>query len=114
MSIGPKKAERISRRWFLQAGSLAVAAVTSNGLWGRMALGVETAATPLAEFGYGDVFIASDLHESQLMNTQAVLMALSEDSLLKPFRQMSGMAAPGDDLGGWYNYDVHYDHRKNF
>lgn len=114
MSIGPREAERISRRWFLQAGSLAVAAVTSNGLWGRMALGVETAATPLAEFGYGDVFIASDLHESQLMNTQAVLMALSEDSLLKPFRQMSGMPAPGEDLGGWYTYDPDYDYRKGF
>ena len=49
---------------------------------------------PLAEFGYGDVSMASEAHESQLMNTHSVLMALSEDSLLKPFRQMSGMAAP--------------------
>jgi hypothetical protein len=49
--------------------------------------------------------MASDLHESQLMNTHAVLKALSDDSLLKPFRQMSGMPAPGEDLGGWYQYD---------
>jgi hypothetical protein len=70
--------------------------------------------TPLAEFGYGDVSMASEAHESQLMNTHAVLMALSEDSLLKPFRQMSGMPAPGEDLGGWYNYDPNYDYRKNF
>jgi hypothetical protein len=41
-------------------------------------------------------------------------MNLSEDSLLKPFRQMSGMAAPGEDLGGWYNYDPNYDYRKGF
>jgi len=71
-------------------------------------------AAPLAEFGYGDVDMASEAHESQLMNTHSVLMALSEDSLLKPFRQMSGMAAPGDDLGGWYNYDPNYDYRKAF
>jgi DUF1680 family protein len=33
-------------------------------------------------------------------------MELSEDSLLKPFRQMVGQAAPGEDLGGWYQYDA--------
>ena len=102
----------ISRRRFLQAGTLAAAGM---GLRGRAAWGGEVSlAAPLAEFGYGDVAMASDAHEAQLMNTHQVLMALSEDSLLKPFRQMSGMAAPGGDLGGWYNYDPDYDYRKNF
>jgi hypothetical protein len=59
----------------------------------------------LEQFSYADVALASNLHEKQLRETQAVLMGLSEDSLLKPFRQMSGQAAPGEDLGGWYNYD---------
>ena len=36
-------------------------------------------------------------------------MELSDDSLLKPFRQMAGMPAPGADLGGWYHYDPDYD-----
>src|ERR1700727_1155006 len=95
-----------SRRQFLQSSSLAAAAITSSGLWSRGAWGVESpAAGPLSEFSYGDVLMASDLHESQLMTTHAVLMALSEDSLLKPLRQMSGMPAPGEDLGGWYDYD---------
>ena len=58
--------------------------------------------------------MASEAHESQLMNTHSVLMALSEDSLLKPFRQMAGMAAPGEDLGGWYSYDPNYDYRTAF
>ncbi len=80
-----------------------------------MAWGSDSSGTaPLEEFGYGDVLMTSDLHESQLMNTHAVLMSLSEDSLLKPFRQMAGMAAPGEDLGGWYNYDPDYDYRKHF
>jgi hypothetical protein len=69
---------------------------------------------PLSEFGYGDVLISSDLHESQLMNTHGVLMELSEDSLLKPFREMSGLPAPGEDLGGWYHYDPDPDFRKGF
>ena len=62
----------------------------------------------LSEFGYGDVLVSSDLHESQLMNTHSVLMALSDDSLLKPLRQMSGLPAPGEDLGGWYHYNPDY------
>jgi len=62
-------------------------------------------ASPLEQFGYGDVTLSSDLHEKQLSDTHAVLMNLSEDALLKPFRQMSGQPAPGDDLGGWYVYD---------
>ncbi|HYK34931.1 beta-L-arabinofuranosidase domain-containing protein [Alloacidobacterium sp.] len=91
-----------------------VAAVTGR-LRSLKAWGAETSGTPLlSEFGYGDVLMASDPHEAQLMNTHAVLMALSEDSLLKPFRQMSGMPAPGEDLGGWYTYDPDYDYRKGF
>lgn len=69
---------------------------------------------PLEQFGYGDVLLSSDLHETQLRETQAVLMSLSDDSLLKPFRQMCGMPAPGQDLGGWYHYDPDYDNSRNF
>ncbi len=105
----------MTRRGFLQLSSLMAATVAGGSLWDRLAWCADTGgATTLAEFDYGDVFIASDLPESQLMNTVAVLMALSDDSLLKPLRQMSGMPAPGEDLGGWYHYDPDYDYRKNF
>ncbi len=104
----------ISRRRFLQTSSLAAAAagisLRNSAAWASE----PPLPAPLTEFGYPDVAISSDLHEAQLMNTHSVLMALSEDSLLKPFRQMSGMPAPGDDLGGWYNYDPNYDYRKGF
>jgi len=112
-----KKSNRtaISRRRFLQTSSLAAAALAGVGARGRDAWCAEPPSnSPLTEFSYGDVSIASDPHESQLMNTHHVLMALSEDSLLKPFRQLSGMSAPGDDLGGWYTYDPNYDYRKGF
>jgi hypothetical protein len=112
MKTGSRGAKGISRRRFLQSGSLAAAAL---GIGSRGALGAElNAASPLTEFSYGDVSMASAAHEAQLMNTHDVLMALSEDSLLKPFRQMSGMPAPGEDLGGWYNYDPKYDYRAGF
>jgi hypothetical protein len=75
----------------------------------RFPVAVETSSQPLKEFGYGDVALTSELHEKQLHETHAVLMELSEDSLLKPFRQMAGQPAPGTDLGGWYHYDPDYD-----
>ncbi len=53
------------------------------------------------------------LQTAQRENVTAVLMGLDEDSLLKPFRAMSGKPAPGASLGGWYgykpNYDFHHD-----
>jgi hypothetical protein len=115
MSTEPKRIGAISRRRFLQAGSLAAAAVAgiripSQRAWGAVTTGI----APLSEFSYGDVSMASDPHESQLMNTHSVLMALNEDSLLKPLRQMSGIPAPGEDLGGWYSYYADYDYRKDF
>ncbi|MBV8553208.1 MAG: glycoside hydrolase family 127 protein [Acidobacteriaceae bacterium] len=105
----------ISRRGFLQAGSLAVGVAASDRLWAGPGQDTEApGVAPLAEFGYGDVFMASEPHEAQLRDTHAVLMALSDDSLLKPLRQMSGMPAPGEDLGGWYSYDPDYNYHKNF
>jgi uncharacterized protein len=56
--------------------------IAGTGMWSRRfcyAEGFDWA--PLSEFGYGDVFLSSDQHESQLMNTHAVLMELSDDSL---------------------------------
>jgi hypothetical protein len=104
--------DKFSRRRFLQTTSLAAATLGLPSGWAWAA--EPFAGAPLVEFSYGDVDLASDLHEAQLMNTHSVLMALSEDSLLKPFRQMSGMPAPGEDLGDWYTYDPNYDYRKGF
>jgi DUF1680 family protein len=105
-----KISSRISRREFVKLSAAAAGTVASRRLWlPRSAADSPTSAPPLAEFGYGEVTISSALHEAQLKNTHEVLMNMSEDSLLKPFRQMAGQAAPGEDLGGWYNYDPNYD-----
>ena len=53
--------------------------------------------------------IESAPHEEQLRETHAVLMGMSDDSLLKPYREMNGLPAPGEALGGWYNYVPNYD-----
>src|SRR5579863_10748527 len=94
---------RISRRQFVQSASLASAAclVPAFRVPGFAATNF---SAPLEEFGYRDVTLASDVHEKQLAESHSLLMGLSEDSLLKPFRQMVGQSAPGVDLGGWYQY----------
>ena len=97
-----------TRRRFLQTAPLAALAGT------RLSHFFPTLAhkLPLAEFTYADVALHSPLHENQLHNTHSVLMNLSEDSLLKPLRAMSGQPAPGAELGGWYEYvtDFHFQH----
>jgi len=95
---------KVSRRTFLQSVSVTAAAAAAPAFWIPRAFAGATPAV-LDQFSYSDVTLTSDLHEKQLRDTQAVLMGLSEDSLMKPFRQMSSQAAPGADLGGWYNYD---------
>jgi DUF1680 family protein len=99
-----------SRRKFLQSAALASTAgviprFRSSSL--TSLLGSDSVPSrPLEEFGYGDITLHNPVHEQQLQQTHDLLMNLSEDSLLKPFREMVGQPAPGQDLGGWYQYDA--------
>lgn len=97
-----------SRRKFIQSAALtsAAACVPAFGLRSFGSLALPETSRPLVEFDYGDITLDSPLHEQQLHQTHDLLMGLSEDSLLKPFRQMVGQPAPGEDLGGWYQYDA--------
>ncbi len=99
----------ISRRGFIQSTSLAAAGALTRRLGFASTNVSRSTQLPLEEFGYADVTLTSDLHEKQLHETRSVLMELSEDSMLKPLRQMAGQPAPGADLGGWYRYDPDYN-----
>jgi hypothetical protein len=66
---------------------------------------------PLQEVSYAQVTLKSAPHLAQLDNVRSVMMSLSDDSLLMPFRKMGGQAAPGVDIGGWYQYRPDYDYR---
>ena len=100
---------RIPRRKFIQSTSLAAAVAATCHLKFPTAMAMLPSQRPLEQFGYADVTLTSEMHEKQLHDTHAVLMELSEDSLLKPLRQMAGQPAPGVELGGWYRYDPDYN-----
>ena len=101
---------RVSRRTFLQSAALASAASVVRFPKSSLVYAADAPTpAPLDEFNYGDVSLDSPLHEAQLRETHAILMDLSEDALLKPFRAMIGQPSPGEDLGGWYRYDPNYD-----
>jgi uncharacterized protein len=101
--------QSVSRRRFIQSTTFAAAGFAVRGISSRTPLDIHVRRRPLDQFGYADVSLHSELHNRQLSETNAVLLSLSEDSLLKPFRQMAGLNAPGDNLGGWYNYDPEYN-----
>jgi DUF1680 family protein len=101
-----------SRRHFLSTTPLAAAALAIPRFSLRGFFDSSGERPPLQEFDYSDVTLSSELHEQQLKDNISVLVELSEDSLLKPLRKMSGQRAPGDDLGGWYLYDPNFDGRS--
>jgi DUF1680 family protein len=101
-----------TRREFLATASRLAAATTigvaTSRLWNPRRT-VAEAPPLLQEFDYSDVAISSDLHTRQREQSLAILMDLSDDSLLKPLRAMAGQDAPGEELGGWYLYDPNFD-----
>lgn len=96
----------MSRRLFLHLSGFTA---TAFGLAGRL-FASDIGGQALGEVGYGQVTLKSQPHLSQLESSHSLLMSLSNDSLLKPLRAMAGLAAPGEDLGGWYGYRPDYNY----
>ncbi len=88
----------ISRRSFLRNASLSLAAA-----YARPSMRADGAPSVLKEFGYGDVQLAPSAMQTQFEQTQAVLLQMNVDSMLKPWRLRAGLPAPGPDMGGWYD-----------
>jgi DUF1680 family protein len=96
-----------SRREFLRSG-VAIVAGTSA------AMGAGNGAAPLEQFGYGEVQFPPGPLQLQFDENHRLFLNLSEDSLLKPYRQRVGLPAPGADMGGWYDNSADFNPRGNF
>ncbi|MGD0502563.1 MAG: beta-L-arabinofuranosidase domain-containing protein [Steroidobacteraceae bacterium] len=60
----------------------------------------------LRELHYGQVQLADGPLKRQVLENHQLLLDLNEESLLRPFRVRAHLAAPGNDLGGWYDADA--------
>jgi DUF1680 family protein len=91
----------MKRREFLKSGLAAGAVALAGG--NAAGLADSPATEPLREFAYGDVSLAPGLLQTQFEQTQAILLGLDEDSLLRPWRLRASLPAPGAPMGGWYD-----------
>ncbi len=99
-------AYEINRRTFLKAASAGAASlVTSNAMPALAATekGAPAVTLPLATFPYGSVQLHEGPMKRQFEENHSRYLHLDEDRLLKVFRQVAGLPAPGDDMGGWYD-----------
>jgi uncharacterized protein len=90
-----------TRRRLIAAGALA----SGSGLGvSRLCRALtDSASSPLTQLSYGQVQLLAGPLQRQARENHLRILDLDEDSLLRPFRERAGMAAPGRDLGGWYD-----------
>jgi len=96
----------LSRRTFLKTATATTAAAYASRVlpaWAVVDSGRVAVNTPLATFAYSDVELLSGPMKRQFEENHARFLNLDDDRLLKVFRQVAGLPAPGEDMGGWYD-----------
>jgi DUF1680 family protein len=99
-------ANGIDRRTFLKAASVGAAGIVATSslpILAEEGTGVVAVTTPLATFPYGDVQLHDGPMKRQFEENHARYLHLDDDRMLKVFRQVAGLPAPGEDMGGWYD-----------
>lgn len=92
----------LTRRAFLKA-TAALSAASPLTTLGMSSSG-ETREL-FRELGYDQVQLTGGPFAEQYNALHAHYLALSNDRLLKVYRQRAGLPAPGADMGGWYDLD---------
>jgi DUF1680 family protein len=97
----------ISRRSILKIGGLAAASAFAGRTIG--AASGAPRALMMTPAGRADVSLLDGPMLEQFRAHHATLLGMDEDALLKPFRTAAGLAAPGEDFGGWYNASAEFN-----
>jgi DUF1680 family protein len=71
--------------------------------WAAVDRGTVAKNTPLTTFAYSEVELYDGPMRRQFEENHARFLNLDDDRLLKVFRQVAGLPAPGEDMGGWYD-----------
>ena len=97
----------VSRRTFLKAAGATTAstyAAKAIPVWADSSAKGSVAVTPpLATFPYSAVQFQDGPMKRQFVENHERFLNLDEDRLLKVYRQVAGLPAPGEDMGGWYD-----------
>ena len=101
-------ASRINRRTFLKTTSATaagayIASVLPASADSTSERSLVAVSTPLTTFDYADVQLLDGPMKKQFQENHARFLNLDEDRMLKVFRQVAGLPAPGEDMGGWYD-----------
>ena len=105
-----------SRRQFLQTSALAAGsaiALRPHRAWALPSPDVAV-IPPLSVFDYAQVQLLEGHLREQFDRNHDIFLHLNEDAMLKPFRERSGMPAPGPDMGGWYDNADDFNPPENF
>ena len=99
-------AKTVDRRTFLKAAA-ATTAATYAARWLPAPAAADKSlvavTTPLSTFSYAAVNLLDGPMKQQFDENHARFLNLDDDRTLKVFRQVAGLPAPGEDMGGWYD-----------
>jgi DUF1680 family protein len=99
-------ASGVDRRTFLKATSATAAGAYASSIlpaWAASDKSLVAVSTPLTTFAYADVQLHDGPMKRQFEENHDRFQNLDDDRMLKVFRQVAGLAAPGEDMGGWYD-----------
>jgi uncharacterized protein len=101
-------AKIVDRRTFLKTAAATTAATCAARSLPALAAAapdksLAAITTPLTTFPYADVKLLDGPMKRQFDENHATFLNLDDDRMLKVFRQVGGMPAPGEDMGGWYD-----------
>src|SRR5262245_44654126 len=91
----------LSRRSFIQHACAASCACGASMAPGKSAAATSTPRRRL--LARNEVQLDESPLRRQFDDQQRLYLSIDDDALLKPFRQRAGQAAPGADMGGWYD-----------
>jgi len=114
-----QKMKSLSRRNFLITSGAIAGSMTGARTLHAAASAITTKApvaiTPTIQpVAYDQVELLNGRMRQQFDTNHEFFTRLDNDRMLKPFRQAAGLAAPGDDMGGWYDLDPAFNAKGSF
>jgi hypothetical protein len=70
--------------------------------------------SPIEQLEYDEVTLLGGPVKAQFDQTFETLLAFDEDEMLRPFREAIGQPVGTKKFGGWYDFSIAFDAKRNF